>query len=93
MDGVNDGSYRGYRWGGVAPDRGGGVPVAIRVPGVVELVMEVHCPVVAGVVVGSLKQRQEVHPGVSSAVEEQQQRFKHRLLAQSKLVLQVSPGE
>ena len=53
----------------------------------------VHCPAVVTVVEGADKHRQAVQPVVTRAEEEQQHLFKHRLLEQSKLEVQFSPGE
>lgn len=58
--------------------------------------VEVHCPAVSGEVEKAgveLKHWQDAHPGVSKAEEEQQHCPRHRLVAQSKLEAQVSPGE
>ena len=56
---------------------------------------ERHTPAVAAVVAGggaSPQQRQEAQPGVTSALEAQQQPPRHRLVPQSMLEAQASPG-
>ena len=52
-----------------------------------------QAPAVGAVVEALDKQRQEVQPGVSSAEEAQQQPPAHRLVPQSALEAQGSPGE
>ena len=55
--------------------------------------VERHDPAVEDVVVELARHLQAVHPGVLTAEEEQQHPERHRLVAQSKLVLQGRPGE
>ena len=59
---------------------------------VVALVAE-HAPAVEAVVVELARHVQAVHPVVFTAAEEQQQDPRHRLLPQSMLLAQASPGE
>ena len=50
-------------------------------------------PALVAVVLELLRQVQEVHPVVSTAVAEQQQDPRHRLVPQSALLAQACPGE